>query len=230
MPAKYKYKGIKGSKHVNGELEAINRDEAASLIKEQGIIITDLTLTAGQERNKYILFIEKAKSIKVCTWMFFVTFIIFFLFFNLDKNTGSMQVFTRLISSIPAYKGYIADSKVRATTKNHARIKSFITTTFTKCASGATSIVLPGYNNNKPLGCTLWVGRWGRNFTGYFKVAGFKNPHKPTEQAVFYSNSGKPPIGRTELYGSGSNILAIRTQIGTTTGGSTKVLEDIIYK
>jgi len=94
----------------------------------------------------------------------------------------------------------------------------------------ATSIVLPGYNNNKPLGCSLWVGSWGREFTGYFKVAGFKNPHKPTEQAVFYTNSGKPPIGRTELYGHGSDKIAILTQIGTATGGSTKVLEDIIYK
>jgi type IV pilus assembly protein PilC len=50
MPAKYKYKGIQGSKYVNGELEAINRDEAVFLIKEQGIIITGLTLTVGQER------------------------------------------------------------------------------------------------------------------------------------------------------------------------------------
>jgi type IV pilus assembly protein PilC len=55
MPAKYKYRGIKGRKYVNGELEAIDRDEAAFLIKEQGVIIADLTLTAGQERVEELI-------------------------------------------------------------------------------------------------------------------------------------------------------------------------------
>ncbi len=67
----------------------------------------------------------------------------------------------------------------------------------------ATSIVLPGYNNNKPLGCSLWVGSWGREFTGYFKVAGFKNPHKPTEQAVFILIVANLPSGEQNSMGMG---------------------------
>ncbi len=50
MPAKYKYKGISGSQYVNGEIEALNRDEAAFKLKEKRVIITELTQVSGRER------------------------------------------------------------------------------------------------------------------------------------------------------------------------------------
>ncbi len=62
MPAQYKYRGIQGSKYVKGELEAINRAEASFLIREQGIIITDLTLTAGEERDDELTDKNKKKK------------------------------------------------------------------------------------------------------------------------------------------------------------------------
>ncbi len=49
MPAKYNYRGIQGAKYINGQIEAINRDEAAFLLKEQSIIISELVLASGQE-------------------------------------------------------------------------------------------------------------------------------------------------------------------------------------
>ena len=38
----YDYKGIKGGKYTNGEIEAINKDEAAYKLRGQKIIITGL--------------------------------------------------------------------------------------------------------------------------------------------------------------------------------------------
>lgn len=58
MAAKYSYKGIKGTKYTEGNIEAINRDEAAYKLKEQKIIITSLEKTSGkeevQEKNKRV--------------------------------------------------------------------------------------------------------------------------------------------------------------------------------
>ena len=39
----YTYKGISGSKYVSGEIEALNLDEASHKLKQQKIIITNIT-------------------------------------------------------------------------------------------------------------------------------------------------------------------------------------------
>ena len=92
MPAKYKYKGIQGSKYVIGELEAINRDEAAFLIREQGIIIADLTLIAGQERVDELTGKDKKKSRKTLTKkkVPFDQLIIFMIAIVISLRTGSL--------------------------------------------------------------------------------------------------------------------------------------------
>lgn len=47
--ANYAWKGIQGSQYRSGTIEALNRDEAVFKIKQQGVIITALTLAEGQE-------------------------------------------------------------------------------------------------------------------------------------------------------------------------------------
>ena len=39
----YTYKGISAGKYIEGEIEALNQDEASHKLKEQKIIITNLT-------------------------------------------------------------------------------------------------------------------------------------------------------------------------------------------
>ena len=39
----YSYKGISGSKYISGEIEALNLDEASHKLKQQKIIITNIT-------------------------------------------------------------------------------------------------------------------------------------------------------------------------------------------
>ena len=48
----FTYKGISDGKYVQGDIEAINLDEASHLLKEQKIIITNITKT---KKRKLIL-------------------------------------------------------------------------------------------------------------------------------------------------------------------------------
>ena len=41
----YSYKGISAGKYVEGEIEALNQDEASFKLKEQKLIITNLIKT-----------------------------------------------------------------------------------------------------------------------------------------------------------------------------------------
>jgi type IV pilus assembly protein PilC len=52
MPANFKYKGIQANKYIDGEISAINRDEAAFKLKEQKIIVTLLEKVSGKEETK----------------------------------------------------------------------------------------------------------------------------------------------------------------------------------
>ena len=49
----FAYKGISDGKYVEGDIEAINSDEASHKLKEQKIIITNLVRSAkGKKKEK----------------------------------------------------------------------------------------------------------------------------------------------------------------------------------
>ena len=51
----YSYKGISAGKYVEGEIEALNQDEASFKLKEQKLIITNLIKTkkkTGEKKEK----------------------------------------------------------------------------------------------------------------------------------------------------------------------------------
>ena len=54
----FTYKGISEGKYVEGEIEALNQDEASFKLKEQKIIITNLIKTKKKKRKKK----KKAKA------------------------------------------------------------------------------------------------------------------------------------------------------------------------
>ena len=54
----FTYKGISGSKYVEGEIEALNQEEASHKLKEQKVIITNLTKSKKKKGEKK----EKGKS------------------------------------------------------------------------------------------------------------------------------------------------------------------------
>ena len=60
----FTYKGISDGKYVEGDIEALNLDEASHKLKEQKIIITNLVRTSkkkkrnkGKKREKRLFFI-----------------------------------------------------------------------------------------------------------------------------------------------------------------------------
>ena len=48
----FTYKGISGSKYVSGDIEAINLDEASHKLKQQKIIITNITKSQKKGATK----------------------------------------------------------------------------------------------------------------------------------------------------------------------------------
>ena len=66
----YAYKGISDGKYVEGDIEALNQDEASHKLKEQKIIITNLVRAVKgkkkrikrQKRKKVHLYLVKRKQ------------------------------------------------------------------------------------------------------------------------------------------------------------------------
>ena len=48
----FTYKGISDGKYVEGDIEALNLDEASHKLKEQKIIITNLVRTSKKKKRK----------------------------------------------------------------------------------------------------------------------------------------------------------------------------------
>ncbi len=51
----FTYKGISAGKYIEGEIEALNQDEASHKLKEQKVIITNLVRAKkkkGEKKNK----------------------------------------------------------------------------------------------------------------------------------------------------------------------------------
>ena len=60
----FSYKGISAGKYIEGEIEAINQEEASFKLKEQKVIITNLTKVKKKkatfwDRFRYIIFGKK---------------------------------------------------------------------------------------------------------------------------------------------------------------------------
>ena len=53
----FTYKGISAGKYVEGEIEALNQDEASFKLKEQKLIITNLIKTKNQRQKLWLFFI-----------------------------------------------------------------------------------------------------------------------------------------------------------------------------
>ena len=68
----FTYKGISDGKYVDGEIEALNVDEASHKLKEQKIIITNIVRTSkkkteekGKKRPKAQVFLAKKLKLKM---------------------------------------------------------------------------------------------------------------------------------------------------------------------
>ena len=128
---------------------------------------------------------------------------------------------------LPMFQGFMGTAKVNATKENHARIKSYIGATFSKCSAGSSYVTLPGYGN---ISCSYNAATWDRYFRNYFNsYAGFKNPHNGAYAAVYESSSTSPYLGSTFIYGSG-NTMYIRTNYGTENGGNAYTARETIVK
>ena len=111
---------------------------------------------------------------------------------------------------IPMYNGYMATAKVQSSATNHANVKSFVAATLTKCSTGSTYVML-GTSNRQ---CSQSASAWASYFRTYFNTIN-KNPYGGN--AITTSSSQR--LGETNIASSG-NRIAIRTNIGTESGGN----------
>ena len=59
----FTYKGISDGKYVEGDIEALNLDEASHKLKEQKIIITNLVRTSKKKKRKKVpLYLVRKKQ------------------------------------------------------------------------------------------------------------------------------------------------------------------------
>ena len=67
----YTYKGISAGKYIEGEIEALNQDEASHKLKEQKVIITNLVRSNKKKDKKKrkkvmdFLFLSKKLNLKM---------------------------------------------------------------------------------------------------------------------------------------------------------------------
>ena len=65
----FTYKGISAGKYIEGEIEALNQEEASYKLKEQKIIITNLVKTkkkkAAKEKGKKVVFLLERKKLRL---------------------------------------------------------------------------------------------------------------------------------------------------------------------
>ena len=117
---------------------------------------------------------------------------------------------------VPMYNGYMATAKVQSSATNHKNIKSFVAATLTKCSTGSTSVTLGA----TPRSCSANASSWAGYFITYFNSIN-KNPYGKNvfNGADSATPSGGPRLGLTGISSSG-NRIAIRTNIGTESGGS----------
>ena len=74
----FTYKGIAEGKYVEGEIEALNQDEASHKLKEQKVIITNLAKSKKKKaeakdkgKNLAFHFLEAKKKLKQKIYLFF---------------------------------------------------------------------------------------------------------------------------------------------------------------
>ena len=111
---------------------------------------------------------------------------------------------------VPMYNGYMATAKVQSSATNHANVKSFVAATLTKCSAGSTYVMLGSTNRQ----CSQSVNAWSSYFRTYFNSIN-KNPYGGNVTTT----SSSQRLGETNIAYSG-NRIAIRTNIGTESGGN----------
>jgi type IV pilus assembly protein PilA len=108
---------------------------------------------------------------------------------------------------VPMYNGYMADAKVKSSQTNHKNIKSFVAATLTKCATGATSVVLGSSTRY----CNQSVSSWSSYFRAYFDSIS-KNPYG----GAVTSTASSPAVGQTGIYyATNPNRIRLRTNTGS---------------
>ena len=117
---------------------------------------------------------------------------------------------------VPMYNGYMASAKVQSATTNHNNIKSFVAATLTKCSTGSQYVTLGSSNRYCNQNASTWAGYFITYFNSINKNPYGKNVFNGTDSAT---SSGGPRLGLTGI-GSSGNRIAIRTNIGTESGGS----------
>ena len=117
---------------------------------------------------------------------------------------------------VPMYNGYMATAKVQSATTNHKNVKSFVAATLTKCSTGSQYVTLGSSNRYCNQNASTWAGYFITYFNSINKNPYGKNVFNGTDSAT---SSGGPRLGLTGI-GSSGNRIAIRTNIGTESGGS----------
>jgi type IV pilus assembly protein PilA len=127
----------------------------------------------------------------------------------------------------PIFQGFLLDAKINSSRENHIRMRDYIKTSFTKCASSPDGKIQLGSKKHRCDGNTYSMAR---DFYDYFRdEAGFNNPYDKSKLGVVVAND--PTIkGQTSIIGvtKPSNYIKIKTNIGNESSSDEYLIDNII--
>ncbi len=118
------------------------------------------------------------------------------------------------------YMGWIVKAKINASKENHARVSDMLSTSFTKCSTGALetftlkSDKLGGTTSHA---CSNTTDKLVEAFVLHLQLDGWKNPHDAKQYCCAKSSSNPPFLGapNTHIYAISDTEITIKTNIGT---------------
>jgi type IV pilus assembly protein PilA len=122
---------------------------------------------------------------------------------------------------IPMYNGYMVTAKVQSSKTNHANIKSFVSATITKCATGATTVRV----GSTDVACNSNAAAWAPIFRTYFNGIN-KNPYGG---AYVTSAQAVSLLKGATVIDNADSKIRIRTNIGTEAGGNAYLPSSTTY-
>jgi type IV pilus assembly protein PilA len=121
---------------------------------------------------------------------------------------------------IPMYQGYIATAKVNTSKENHARVRDFITASFTKCATGPTTgipLKKDAAGGTENIKCSESAGTFATKFISHFENDGWKNPHDGNQFCCGAGAGALKGGSNTQITATGS-VVTVKTNIGKEDG------------
>ncbi len=124
---------------------------------------------------------------------------------------------------IPAYKGYLENSRINASKAKHKVISNFVQASLGLCSTGVNTITLRNFYGSTNVACSSDPWTLAIAFATHFRYSNMDNPYGNASGLTVYASSDEClPAGVSTIYGSSNptmgNYIRVTTKIKTASG------------